>query len=301
MNKFLRWLGLAAGVLVVILLIAGVAVYAASSRKLNRVYAISPTLLSIPSDSAAVARGGHLAIAITKCVDCHGSDLGGHVMIPDARFALVVAPNITRSPSGIGGTLTDQDMVNAVRHGIKHDGTPILLMPSSDFWRLSDADLSAIVAWVRSRPPVDHVVPVTKAGPISRVLFALNQLPIIAAEQIDHAAKSPAAPAAGPTKEYGEYLANVGGCRSCHGPSLSGGHIPGSPPEWKPAANITPTTTRTWTEADFTRVLREGKTPLGLTLDTLMPYRFTRFMTDDEIHAMWAYLQTVPAKQYAER
>jgi hypothetical protein len=48
-------------------------------------------------------------------------------------------------------------------------------------------------------------------------------------------------------------------------------------------------------------VLREGKTPLGVTLDTLMPYRFTRLMSDDEIKAVWAFLQTVPPKQYQEK
>src|SRR4029077_20419922 len=162
MNKILRWLGIAAGVLIVILVIACVAIYAASNRKLNRIYTITPTALSIASDSTTVARGGHLATVITKCVDCHGDDLGGTVMIPDAKFAVVVAPNLTRSPSGLGGTLSDADIATAVRHGVKPDGTGILIMPSAGYWNLSDPDMAALIAWVRSRPPVDHALPVTK-------------------------------------------------------------------------------------------------------------------------------------------
>ena len=301
MGKVLRWVGVGVAVAGVILLIACVAIYAASNRKLTRVYTFTPTALTIPSDPATVARGEHFARAITKCTDCHGDNLAGQVIIPDPKFALVVAPNLTRHASGLGGQLSDADIVNAIRHGVKPDGTPLLLMPSSDFWHLDDADLAAIVAWVRTQPPVDHPLPATRPGPIARVLFALNKLPLIAAEDIDHAAKAPPAPAAGPSREYGAYLARVGGCFGCHGESLSGGPVPGTPPDWKPAANITPTTTKTWTEADFMNVLRTGKTPLGVQLDTLMPYRLTKLMTDDEIRAVWAFIQTVPPKQYMEK
>ena len=300
-GRILRWIGVGVGVIVVILVIACVAIYAASNRKLTRVYDTPAPALSIASDSATLARGEHLAVAIAKCTECHGPDLGGQVMIPDAKFALVVAPNLTRSPSGVGGSYSDAAMARAIRHGVRHDGTPLLIMPSASYWGFNDADVAAIVAWVRSRPPVDHTLPATKPGPISRVLFALGKLPIIDAEVIDHSAQAPPTPPAGPTKVYGEYLVGVGGCTGCHGPGFSGGHIPGTPPEWRTAANITPAATRTWTEADFFKVLREGKSPRGVQLDTLMPYRYTRFMTDDEIRAVWAYLQTVPPKEFGQR
>ena len=93
----------------------------------------------------------------------------------------------------------------------------------------------------------------------------------------------------------------MGGCTGCHGPTLSGGHIPGTPPSWKPASNLTPRGIGSWTEADFTRALREGVRPNGTPIDTLMPWRLTRQMSDDEIRGLYAFLKTVPAKEFGGR
>jgi cytochrome c553 len=97
---------------------------------------------------------------------------------------------------------------------------------------------------------------------------------------------------------YGKYLAVT--CTGCHGEGLSGGAIPGTPPDWPPAANLTPdeaTGLGGWTEADFFRALREGKRPDGTDLQgDFMPWKLTAKMTDDEIRALWMYLQTLPAK-----
>ena len=94
----------------------------------------------------------------------------------------------------------------------------------------------------------------------------------------------------------------VGGCKGCHGPTLSGGPIPGTPPEWKPAANLTPTGIGHYTEKDFFAALREGKRPSGTTIDTTyMPVRWTKLMTDDETRAVFMYLKTVAPKAYGGR
>ena len=66
----------------------------------------------------------------------------------------------------------------------------------------------------------------------------------------------------------------------------------------KPASNITPAGIGSWTEADFLRALREGVRPGGTPIDPAMPVRYTKEMTDVELRAVWAYLQTVPAKAY---
>jgi len=105
----------------------------------------------------------------------------------------------------------------------------------------------------------------------------------------------------GVTVEYGHYIAAIAGCKGCHGPGLSGGPIPGGPPEWKPAANITPTGIGHYKETDFFLALREGKRPGGAPIDSLMPFRYTKDMTDDEIRALYMYLKTVPPKPYGGR
>jgi mono/diheme cytochrome c family protein len=117
------------------------------------------------------------------------------------------------------------------------------------------------------------------------------------AKLIDHLARRGAPPAADTTADYGRYLADIGGCTGCHGPTLSGGPIPGLPPESKPARNITPEGIGSWTEPDFFKALREGIRPDGTPIDsTQMPIRLTREMTDLETRAIFMYLKTVPPK-----
>lgn len=111
----------------------------------------------------------------------------------------------------------------------------------------------------------------------------------------------PPAPTPGPNAQYGEYLSYVSGCRACHGDHLSGGHIPGTPSSFKNASNLTPTGIGHYSEADFTRAPREGVRPGGIPIDTLMPVRDFKSMNDDEIHALYAYLRTVPPREYGNR
>src|SRR5690606_25887190 len=144
--------------------------------------------------------------------------------------------------------------------GIGPDGKPLLFMPSQEFYPLSDEDLGALIAYLESLPAVDHTPGKSSVGPLGRVLFLAGQLPLLPAEMIDHDAERRATPAPGPTAEYGAYLAT--GCTGCHGAGFSGGKIPGTPPEFPAASNITPheaTGIGTWAEADFFRALREGR------------------------------------------
>ena len=84
---------------------------------------------------------------------------------------------------------------------------------------------------------------------------------------------------AGPTAEYGAYVAAVG-CKGCHGQTLAGGPIEGGAPDWPPAADLTRTgPTATWTEADFTQLLHTGKRPDGSPVNVVMPIRLTKNLT----------------------
>jgi mono/diheme cytochrome c family protein len=103
------------------------------------------------------------------------------------------------------------------------------------------------------------------------------------------------------TPEYGHYLAITGGCTGCHGSGLSGGAIPGVPPDFPKARNISPTGIGSWSDEDFFRALREGKRPDGSTINPFMPWNDTKLMTDDEIRALLAYLRTVPPRPDGQR
>ena len=80
-------------------------------------------------------------------------------------------------------------------------------------------------------------------------------------------------------------------------PDLSGGPVPGAPPDVPPAPNLTPGgELRGWSDADIVKALREGVTPSGRQLNPFMPWKATAQMTDDELKAVILYVRSVPAK-----
>lgn len=295
MRRTFKALGYVAAAAAALILIAAVAVYGFSEARYRRQYVIPARTIVVPTDSAALARGAHLARSFGACVDCHGENLAGALVFDDPPVGRVYGSNLTRGRGGLGALLSDADIARAIQHGVGHDGRALKVMPSTDYSHLSDGDLAAIVAWVRSRPAVDTAPPRVRVGPVGRALFVAGKLPMLHAERIDHARPAGMSVAPGATAEYGKYVAAVG-CQGCHGPALAGGPIAGGAPDWPPAPNLTPAgALKTWTAADFTRLLRTGRRPDGSPVGTVMPIRLTSRMTDEEIAALWMYLKTVPA------
>ncbi|HEX6940424.1 MAG TPA: c-type cytochrome [Longimicrobiales bacterium] len=281
---------------------AGAGVYGLSAMQMGRHYTIAAAAIVVPEDSAGVARGRHVALAIGKCADCHGSDLGGKVLFEDPALGVVAASNLTTGVGGIGGAYTDEDLVRAIRHGVRPDGRPLVFMPSNEFYYLDDRDLGALIAYLRSLPPVDRTLPETRIGPLARALYVAGRLDaMIPAAMIDHDAPRPRPVPPGPTAEYGEYLANAGGCKGCHGEGLSGGRIPGTPPDFPAATNLTPAGIGSWTEQDFFAAMRQGRRPDGTAIDPRMPWPYTAHLSDDELRALWLYLRAVPPRETGNR
>lgn len=295
MKRILKGLVYTVGGLLLLVFIGATAVYGLSESRMGKRYVVNPPALAIPTDSASIARGEHLARSIAGCTDCHGPNLEGRAVIDDPALGRVFAKNLTSGKGGIGGTLRDVDYVRAIRHGFDPDGKPLKVMPSSDYANLADDDLAAIIAFVKSRPPVDKEGPAVTLGPVGRALLVGGKLPILHAERIDHAKPHVQPVPVAHTAEYGKYLVTFG-CQGCHGPTLAGGHIAEGPPDWPPAANLTPSgPTQSWTEKNFRKLLREGKRPDGSPVSEVMPWKSIGHLTDDEIRAMYLYLRTVPA------
>jgi mono/diheme cytochrome c family protein len=294
MKRWMKWVGYGVGGILVVLVISAAGVYGASEMRYRKTYTLSENAVAVPTDSAARARGEHIFKSFGGCVDCHGENLGGKPVFEVPALGMVYALNLTTGKGGIGGSRSDAELARAIRHGISASGRPLKVMPSTDYMPLSDEDLGAIIAFIRSRPPVDHEVPPSKVGPVGRALFLANKLPILSAERIDHslAHVSSVTPAA--TADYGKYVASVG-CMGCHGPALAGGKILAGDPSWPPAANLTPAgSTKDWSEADFRRLIREGKRPNGTPVNEAMPWRVMKNMTDDEIKALYLYTRSLP-------
>jgi mono/diheme cytochrome c family protein len=173
-------------------------------------------------------------------------------------------------------------------------------MPSEVFVHLSDEDLGAIVAYFRQVPPIDREVPRTGFGPLGRALLATGKLDILVAPKTPRLAPVARVPRA-PARDYGRYLAHISGCHGCHGYGLSGGRVAG-PPGLPPASNLTPAGALAgWTEADFVRLMRTGTRPGGGAVHEFMPWRVNGNMTDEELHALWEYLRSVPAKAFGNK
>jgi mono/diheme cytochrome c family protein len=293
MKLFLKLLlaGIATVVALIIIALVGVSVLA--SRRLAQKHPIPEiAVLNIPSDSGSIARGEHLATAVSNCVECHGPDLGGSVFMDAGPIGVASAPNLTRGAGGIGAAFADLDWIRAIKYGIRADSTSLLIMPSETFAYLSDTDLGALIAYLKQLPPVDRQVSPTHLRMLGRIMLATGAMPLLVADKTPRPVVTAVTP--GVTVEYGRYLADISGCRGCHGLTLSGGEVAG-PPGIPLASNLTPAgPIAQWSEEDFLRVFREGKRPDGTTINEFMPWKVMGRMTDDELRAILTYVRSVP-------
>ena len=285
----------ALGVVVLLLLAVGAA-YVVVSGRMSAVYDVPVAAIETSTDSSVLARGYHVA-RIRGCLDCHGDDLGGRHFFDGMPVASVTATNLTSGENGMAPYYTDEDWVRAIRSGVGHDGTPLLVMPSYEYRALGPEDLGALVSWIRSMPPVDTEPVDQKIGPVGVVLLLTGQAPLIPAEAIDHDDDTFSQPEVAATAEYGAYLATS--CIGCHGENFAGGPTPGMPPDWPEAANLTPdmgTGLGSWTKEDYLHFAETGVAPDGRMRDAMyMPWPLMQAMTDVERDALWMFLRSLPA------
>jgi mono/diheme cytochrome c family protein len=283
--------------------IAGVAVLGVAAffvavmlgeRKMQRRIAVEVAAVKPRDDAQGLERGRYLYLS-RGCTDCHGIDGGGKAVVDDGKGMLIMAPDITRGPGGVVAAYRDVDWTRAIRHGIKPDGRPVMIMPSEDYNRLTDQDLGALVGYVRQMPPAQGRAAVIQLPMIVKALYAVGAIQDAAAK-IDHRLP-PAAPVPeGPTVEHGAYVANA--CIGCHGPRLDGGRIPGAPPDWPPAASLRSGTgpMKAYVDAKaFGDMMKSGKRPDGSAISGVMPFLSLKEMKDIDVQALYLYLRSLPA------
>lgn len=289
MRKVLKWIATLLGVLVLAALLALGLAWIKTERGMAKTYVVDDPPLTLPGDAAALDRGKHLFVT-RGCSECHGAGGEGKLVFDAGPVIKLVAPNITAG--GIVRGLTVDQIAAAIRHGVKPDGHPMVFMPTIDFHELSDADTGALIAYLKSLPASSNDPGKLEIRPLGRIMYALGQFPLLPAEMVDHSPRPRVGPPAGPTAAYGEYLAHA--CIGCHGKNLAGQHVPGTPPSFRDAQNLTPAALGAWTEQDFRRAVREGKRPDGSAIDPFMPWQSFSTLSDEEVSALWAYLRTLP-------
>jgi len=293
MKKLFKWFGKILGVLLGLIVIALVVFYFKGDAMGKRTFTISPENISIPTDAASIEWGRHFVHAI--CADCHTDDLSGKLLI-DAPFAKLYSANLTPGKGGAGTEFKDADWVRAIRHGVDNKGRDLVVMPSQVFWNFNDKDLGGIIAYLKSLPPIDKENPDPQINILGKIMFGagLFGTDIYSANVIAHDQRPPVVPV-GVTAPYGEYLVRVSGCHDCHGAQLAGGKS--KKPGAINAPNLTPGgDLKVWSDANFITTIRTGVNPKGHALKPAeMPWKHFKNYSDDELKAIFLYLQSLPS------
>ncbi len=167
-------------------------------------------------------------------------------------------------------------------------------MPSEVYSPLTNEDMGAIIAYLKSLPPVKNDLPDHNIKPLARVLTAFNKFPLLPAEKIDHTRQSVKSLKPEISAAYGQYVAVT--CSGCHRENFKGGASmePGSPP----VPDITKTgNIGKWNEAQFSQTLRTGVTPAGKKMNPkFMPWTMTKEFTDIEMKSVYLFLKSLPVK-----
>lgn len=230
-----------------------------AQQKMQRHVDVPTRAPALRSDAASLERGRYL-YASRGCTDCHGANGAGRLFLDDGNGLRIAGPNITSGPGGVVAGYRPEDWVLSIRHGVNPQGRPLMIMPSEDYNRLTDDDLASLIAYVRALPP---------SAPVPE----------------------------GVTVAHGEYVANM--CQGCHGAGLAGGRVPGSPPDWPPAANLTPgegTALALYPDADsMIAMFRSGQRPDGAAVK-VMPFESLSEMSDTDLRALHLYLKSLPPR-----
>lgn len=302
MKALLKWVMIIVGGLIGLVLIIGLILYGIGQARLNRIYTITPRMVKIPADEKSLREGKRI-FQYRGCEACHGEELQGVIYLENPALGQVITPNLTKGEGGVGSERTDLDLVRAVKYGVDSDGKALLFMPSTEFYYLSDLDLGRVLGYIRSIPAVDNQPQPSELSATGFIIMNLTrEITFLPAELIPREEDPPIAPEPGLTAEFGEYLALS--CPVCHGLGLSGGEIPGFPPEWPAAGNLTPgpgSRLPTWGEEGLIEIIHNGEKHGRAIHPDYMPWTSYRHMNDQELRAIYLYLIGLEPVEFGNR
>lgn len=259
-----------------------------TQQRLNEEYQLAPVTFN-PEETPDLELGQRIVAIRNGCVECHGQDLGGQMVMDNPAMGRIYASNLT--PASLNNW-SDGEMGRAIRYGIGKDKQALILMPSHDYVHFSESDLAAVVAYLRAVPAVERVNQSSQLGPVAKTLLALNKAPLLPAEQLKDISSFSEKPTEDVSTAFGAYLAKTA-CMGCHGQDLKGGPIPGGDPKWPPAADLSPTALSHWSESDFADALKTGVNPDKKKIAAPMPINLTKQFSETEIKALWVYIQSL--------
>jgi hypothetical protein len=318
--KFLKYLGY----LLVFLVLAVTAILTYVSAALPDVGPAEE--LKIDYTQERIERGRYLANAVMLCMDCHaerdwskfsGPPMEGTLGSGGDRFdqtmgfpGIFYAKNIT--PFGVS-RYTDGELYRVITTGVNKDGKAMFpVMPYLYYGKMDPEDIYSVIAYVRSIEPVQKEIPESK--PDFPFNFIVNTIP--------HKGEPQKRPDKSDWIAYGAYMTNASGCIECH-TDVEGGQIikekafAGGREFAFPdgsvlrTMNITPDKTGigAWKEEKFVQTFKQyaDSTYVAPSVapgeyNTIMPWMMYAHMEEDDLKAIFAYLQTVkPIENIVER
>ncbi len=280
----MRWIKLGLAVVAGIVVLLVVVLYGGSEWIIRKGRTVPTETVAVPTDAASIEEGGRLA-RVEGCRNCHGQEGKGKVLVDDPMLGRLASPALAR----IAATYSDADLVRAIRHGVRKDGSTLWVMPTQAYNNIADDDLGKIVAWIRTlKPAGDDQLKKIGFGPIGRMLVLTGKLPpSVHPEQV--AARTRPA-------EVGQYFVRAV-CTGCHAldhaqPSEDGKQIVPALLEVGPA----------YDGAAFRTLLRTGKGLSNRDLGLMREVAQVDFkwMTDGEVDAILAWLKAEAAKRPAK-
>jgi mono/diheme cytochrome c family protein len=261
------------------------------------------------SKADLVKRGDDLVNGILTCGNCHspkgptgdipGKEFSGGLSWDEPPFK-VTAPNITQDKETGIGRWTDAEIKTLLRTGVRPDGVHIaMVMPTGFYHIMTERDLDAVVAYLRTLKPIRNKVP----DPVYRMpqvehVFPGGERPYTEGMMKDKVKK-------------GFYLVTIAHCMECHTPMEKGVRLFDTrlgtggfefPGPWgvSVSRNITSSTTKGiggWTDAEIKRAITQGISRDGTRLKPPMGYHYYAKVSTEDLDAVVAYLRTVPAKE----
>src|SRR4051812_21451458 len=281
------------------------------------VIAAAATLLAVNAAyaQAPAERGKYLVNPIMTCQNCHTpkGERGAPIFERDLSSGLswdeppfkVSASNITQDKETGIGNWSDADIKRVLRTGQSPKGVHIaMVMPTGFYHIMTDRDLDAVVAYLRTIKPIaNRVADPVYQMPQAEVVPPGADKPLTEAVILDSAK--------GDKVKKGFYLATIAHCMECHTPmgpkgrefgdKLGAGGFEFEGPWGKSVSrNITSSKTKgigEWTDAEIKRAITQGVSKDGSKLKPPMGYEYYAKVSDADLDAIVAWLRTVPAKE----
>lgn len=269
--------------------------------------------LTVNSTPELIARGEYLANHVAVCMDCHSTRDWSKFSAPPVAGTLGMGGDVFDQRMGIPGVFhaknitpfginryTDGELFRVITTGVTKEGDALFpIMPYPYYGQMADEDIYAIIAYLRSLPPIESEIPDSKPDfPFSVILKTIPKN----ANPIDKPDKTELV-------SYGKYMTTFSGCAECHTPIEAGQIVPEMvfsggrefplPGGILRTPNITPHATGlgNWTEEMFItrfKAYQDYEQHVAPTdFNTIMPWTMYAGIDSTDLKAIFAYLKTV--------